>query len=231
MSRSCAFLSREDGAISVDWVVLTAIATATAMGTVGILSSGVKTANHEVEVQMGLAASAGDTWGAAMRDYIPYSETNHTVLHTGLSTLSRDDLDTMSDFLMSFVADQTDTAEGADEHGALNDISFATGLANSERGEARPTADTTDPDEIARIASQLGWSTIPGTDYALTTETSPDPMAGTGGDQAPAPEEDDEPIVNASVDTSDDPTDTSTDGGGQTFAEWLAALLAYLYGN
>lgn len=158
MLKTSPFVSAEDGAITVDWVVLTAIGSAVAMATVGVLSGGVKGMNQQVEIHLGNTSTVSTTWAEAMRNYDPYDDGIYQAIYGDLSSLSEADLDIMEAYFNDVAATLGEEAETEAEYGLINDVSFAVGLVYVDRVRGRPGGTEADAAEIARIADQLGWS-------------------------------------------------------------------------
>lgn len=152
------FLMSESGAVTVDWVVLTAAVAGVALATLGVLAGGLAQANRAVETQMSETNAVGDTWAAAMRNYQPHNGVFYGTVYDAWSTLSDDDLDQMNRLVNDVVAEMAPLAETADDNGQLNDLSFAIGRVYSDRVRKRPEAIGADPVEVERIFALMGWN-------------------------------------------------------------------------
>ena len=154
------FLIAEDGAVTVDWVVLTAGAAAVALATAGVLSAGLSQSNRAVEEEMGLTGTVGETWAAAMRNYLPYNDVTYSQHYNDFTTLTDEELDEMEKFVNDTLAEWLPKADTADKTGALNDLTFAIGLVYAERVLPRPGATGADEAKITAIADKLGWKNL-----------------------------------------------------------------------
>lgn len=149
------FLRSEHGAVTVDWVVLTAAAAGVALATSGLLVAGIHSQQYAMEEAMGTQGFVGETFAAAMRNYQPFDQAFHEAVYNDVSSLSDADLD----ILEAFVNDMNSLlASGTEEEvNALTDMTYAVGLTYAERIRERPNGTGSDPTELERIATELGW--------------------------------------------------------------------------
>jgi|LGVF01.2.fsa_nt_gb Flp pilus assembly pilin Flp len=74
------FVNNESGAVTVDWVVLTAAIVGIAMAVIGMVSGGVETASNGINGELETAGTLGDWFGGSeygmdnfLENYVPLS--------------------------------------------------------------------------------------------------------------------------------------------------------------
>jgi Flp pilus assembly pilin Flp len=157
MRSATCFLQDEDGAVTVDYVVLTAAAAGVALATLAVLSTEVRSwfrATEALAVDQGIVSG---TWAAAMRDYQAYNPLLHQALVEDFSVLSDEELDTVESFVNDYIEQMTPLAENESDTGLLTDLTFAVGYAYMERVRERPYGSEPDPAEMGRLAAKMGW--------------------------------------------------------------------------
>ncbi|GIT90901.1 hypothetical protein JANAI62_13550 [Jannaschia pagri] len=157
MPKFLPFLRSEDGAVTVDYVVLLSVAAAAAAATAGALSEGVSDVNRAVETQMGTQGMVGETWATAMANYTPYDEPTYSQLYAGFSSLENPDLDVLEGMVNVLVEQMTPEASTDEEYGMLNDMTFSIGRVYADRVRARPGQTEYDEASVAPILADLGW--------------------------------------------------------------------------
>jgi hypothetical protein len=183
MKRLPTFLRREDGAVTVDYVVLVSggVVAALIVATVwqGAFTNFTLRMEEEAARQ-GVVASGGEmrevldadgnptgeldwvptgSWAAAMRDYPPYNPILYERLVQDFSSLSDADLDEMERYVNAYYRTMKELAgDNPTNYGMLDDLDFAIGLSYLKRYRGRPNdLSEPDPQQIGRIASDLGW--------------------------------------------------------------------------
>jgi Flp pilus assembly pilin Flp len=158
------FLHDEQGAVSVDYVVLLGAAAAAALTLLTVWDAGVdeiRSAFAQKADEEGMAdGTRAGTFAAAMENYPPFHPELYDRLVADFGTLNNDDLDEMERFVNAYYAAlEGEVGNNATNQGILDDLDYAMGLSYARRSRPRPNDLTApDPEAVARIAVELGWN-------------------------------------------------------------------------
>lgn len=153
---SPAFLADERGAVTVDWVLLTAgmvgLALSAVMAVKGgadVATSNIDTALNDPSIIVRMSAGFG---------YAPADRAAFDGFVSDLSALSEDDLAQVSAFASA--AASQDLSEAPDEvRGRIADLNAAVDVAYAYAGQTRPAGTEYDAEALTRISGDLGLDT------------------------------------------------------------------------
>lgn len=179
------FATSESGAVTVEWVVLTAASVGMSLAVMGVISDGIEQASTDISTKMtrhGVPTSfqdfhaiygrgdwAGLMSGGEAQAYQPYDQAAYDDFLARLRDLDDDQLaiaDTgITQGGRDAVAAVTDAGGtvGADDQGGLNDREAALALVTHERGLVRTPNGNYSDSEFESTSNAMGFDTLAAT--------------------------------------------------------------------
>ncbi|UWQ19633.1 hypothetical protein [Jannaschia sp. M317] len=154
------FVTDEHGAVTVDWVVLTAAATGLVLATMTLVAGGTEEAVNDINDAMNAPSVL-----VRLRTgfgYAPHDVAGFETLLRGVAALDgtdRAELAAFSNAMNGMIGDGSDP----DAVGLANDLDVVVNIAYDNAGETRPTGTGYNAADLSRISSGLGY-TVPAID-------------------------------------------------------------------
>ncbi|GIT90898.1 hypothetical protein JANAI62_13520 [Jannaschia pagri] len=149
-----AFLRDEAGAVTVDWVVLTAAVTGLVLATMGLMGETLQTQVNRIDDRLNAPSIIARIQGGF--GYTPHDGAQYDSLMTSMSQLSSTDLAQIAAYSNALNDQITDTTD-AEIVGQVADFSAAVDVAYLNAGGVRDTGTTFDETELTRISSDMGY--------------------------------------------------------------------------
>lgn len=151
------FLDGESGAVTVDWVILSAAAVGMTLAVMGLMGDGLEHAVGDIDANLN-APSVIARMQAGF-GHTPHDAATYGALMRSVSQLDTADLDQMaaySNSLNSAIDDETD----ADTAGRAADVSAAVDIAYANAGTTRTTGTAFDAADLTRISAEIGYEPV-----------------------------------------------------------------------
>ncbi|WGH80446.1 Flp family type IVb pilin [Jannaschia ovalis] len=151
---SAKFLRDEQGAVTVDWVVLTAAMVALGLAVMATVSRGVQATVTDIDANMNAPSVI-----TRMNHGFGYAAHNQRVFNgllTDMAGMPDDDLDQVAAYFNA-VAEADLSGADDDTLGQLADFNAAIDMAYVDGGRTRPTETQYDEAELARISTEMGY--------------------------------------------------------------------------
>ena len=152
------FLAEDEGAVTVDWVVLTAALAFLGVTVAVVVVTGLKDLTHEIDDEL-QEVEVGTTFAAIRTNaYEPFDAAYYEGWMAALSNLSDEDLDAVEAFANDSRATLQPQVRTAADQGALDDTSAGIDAVYAERGRDRPHGTDADHSEVVRIVNEQNWN-------------------------------------------------------------------------
>ena len=149
-----AFAENESGAITVDWVVLTAATVGMGLATMALINSGVEQTVSDIDAGLNAPSVIVRMYNGF--GYDPYDSAGFSTLLKNVSSLDENDLQQMAAYsnqLNGMVNEQTDPAIA----GQIADFNVAVDMAYANAKTTRHSGTEYDETELARISAEVGF--------------------------------------------------------------------------
>lgn len=147
----------ETGAVTVDWVVLTAATVGMALAMMTLVRGGVETSVDNIDAHLNAPSVIVRMYHGF--GYTPHNEGQFRSLLLDVAALDESDLAQMAAYsneLNGLVADDTDPNFA----GQVADFNVAVDMAYADAGLTRPDGTEYDEVELARISSEMGYDEL-----------------------------------------------------------------------
>lgn len=151
------FACDDSGAITVDWVVLTAAAVGMTLAMLTLIGQGLEHATGDIDANLNAPSVI-----VRMRDgfgYTPYDAAEYGTIMRSVSQLDTSDLDQMASYSNALNASLDDSSD-AEIVGRAADLNGAVDIAYANAGTTRTTGTAYDDSELTRISTEMSYETL-----------------------------------------------------------------------
>ncbi|MGB3405864.1 MAG: hypothetical protein WBA67_00075 [Jannaschia sp.] len=150
------FTRADAGAVTVDWVVLTAATVGMVLAMMTVISRGVEHSVNDIDDHLNAPSVVTRMYNGF--GYAPHDTSRFNALLVDMAGLDTGDLEQMaaySNLLNGTVGDETDP----DIAGQIADFNAAVDMAYANAKTTRHTGTTFDQAELTRISAEMGYDT------------------------------------------------------------------------